>query len=120
MDDMWRPGPVLVKEGRMLARRVSSAIASARPPRGGGKPGGSLGRRARKRSLVVEHSWGAVVRFWDLGSPLSFFRRGTPTQAPRPLQLVPDLVRIRGVVARDAAKHFRALETRDAKAQATR
>lgn len=107
----WRPGPVLVKEARLLQRRVADSIRSSRPPERGGAPGGTLGRRVRARGLVREKRWGAVIAWSSLGDTLTFFRRGTRRGQPaRPLQLVPDRKRIRSAVLRSARAHFKRRE----------
>ena len=112
--DEWKPGAVLVEVGRDHARDIAAQIASSRPPKRGGTPGGSLSLAVRNVE-VQEHPWGAVVQLNKLKGThkLHWFIYGTKGQAARPVDLAPDLVRVRGVVAKDAARHFRELEERD-------
>lgn len=110
----WRPGPVALKRlGELWQRTVSQQIRSATPPQRGGQTGGSLGAKARSRSLLRVERWGVVLLWSRLGQKLTFFIRGTKRgQPPRPVQLTPPRERVKRAAVADARRFYKARERR--------
>lgn len=135
--ERWQPQKVIVRELRLLQRRVADAISStaARAPHRGstGPLGGSLARKIRASDLLAEKPWGGVLQYSKLGQKLYWFIHGTQTggrikrvgqkrskkriggtqrQPARPVTLTLDESALRSALEADAAAHFDRLDAR--------
>ena len=80
--------PVFRRHVRRELNAWAAAIRSARPPKDGGIPGGSLSRDVKRVGRVKK--WGYVLQLHKLGQKLTWFVRGKKGQRPRPIEVKTD------------------------------
>ena len=80
--------PVFRRHVRREVNAWAAAIRSARPPKRGGTPGGSLSRDVKRVGRVKK--WGYVLQLHKLGQKLTWFVRGKKGQRARPIEVETD------------------------------
>ena len=98
--------PLFRKLGKEIQREYSNAIAASRPPKAGGKTGGSLVRRVLRSTLLKVRNWGFVFKLHSMGQELTWFVRGTTRQEPRPISVEVDEDKVAAAVELEAQRQF--------------